>query len=200
MKLNVFSKALVLTLLTSNTHVLSADSGTAIKQPNYQVGDRLKSANTQPKTQYKETTWESLVPAEWNPDKIFQDSNMDMLSDSDPRAMELLKKLKDAWSNAPVEKKLNGAKIRIPGFVVPLEGTNKTFREFLLVPYFGACIHTPPPPANQIIYVTAVKPLKNSFVMDAVWVSGTLETTRTKNDMGDAGYKMTGEIITPYRK
>jgi hypothetical protein len=53
-----------------------------------------------------------------------------------------------------VNKKLDEQEVRIPGFVVPLEGDAKTVTAFLLVPYFGACIHVPPPPTNQVIYVS----------------------------------------------
>ena len=95
---------------------------------------------------------------------------------------------------------LNGSRIRIPGFIVPLENQRGQITEFLLVPYFGACIHTPPPPSNQIIHVLPVKPLKNEQTMDAVWVSGVLETTRSDTGMGSAGYRMKAETVAPYRK
>jgi hypothetical protein len=79
--------------------------------------------------------------------------------------------------DAPIVADLNGKQVKIPGFVVPLEGDGEAINEFLLVPYFGACIHVPPPPPNQIVYVkfsTAV-PIDNLY--DAVWVTGTLSTT-----------------------
>jgi uncharacterized protein len=53
-----------------------------------------------------------------------------------------------------VNKSLEGATVRLPGFIVPLEGVKDgSVSEFLLVPYFGSCIHVPPPPPNQIVYV-----------------------------------------------
>ena len=58
------------------------------------------------------------------------------------------------WDNASVLKTLDGQTVKIPGYVVPLEAIQDAMREFLLVPYFGACIHSPPPPANQIVHVT----------------------------------------------
>jgi uncharacterized protein len=66
------------------------------------------------------------------------------------------------------------------------------------VPYFGACIHTPPPPANQIIHVTAVKPYKSDQPIEAVWVSGPMETVRSETGLGAAGYRMRAEAIAPY--
>ena len=64
--------------------------------------------------------------------------------------------------------------MRIPGFVVPLEDSKDGLKEFLLVPYFGACIHSPPPPANQIIHVLPEHAGQGRASMDTVWVSGML--------------------------
>ena len=90
--------------------------------------------------------------------------------------------------------------MRIPGFVVPIERRGKLIHEFLLVPYFGACIHTPPPPANQIIHVFPAKPLSNLVAMDPVWVSGAIETWRSKTSMGSAGYRLNADLVVPYKK
>ena len=71
--------------------------------------------------------------------------------------------------------------MRLPGYVVPLEEVKGELKEFLLVPYFGACIHSPPPPANQIVHVTSRTPLKGWRTMDAVWVNGTLKAARSES-------------------
>ena len=73
--------------------------------------------------------------------------------------------------------KLMGKPIKIPGFAVPLEGDDgfEYVKEFLLVPTFGACIHVPPPPPNQVIYVILDKPVYFEKLMYAVWVSGIVE-------------------------
>ena len=74
-------------------------------------------------------------------------------------------------------RKLMGKPIKIPGFVVPLEGDDgfEYVKEFLLVPTFGACIHVPPPPPNQVIHVILDKPVYFEKLMYAVWVSGIVE-------------------------
>jgi hypothetical protein len=175
----------------------------------YRVGDKLpQSEAPDAKKKYQEIGWNALIPEGWNPMKAFSGIDLSSLSDADPRAMEALEKLRHAWDNAPVEHGWNGQKIRIPGFVVPLERKQNHVTEFLLVPYFGACIHTPPPPANQIIHVLPAKPVKDLKTMDAVWVVGVLETNRTEADrerdkrmgMGVAGYQMKAEMITPYKE
>ena len=61
------------------------------------------------------------------------------------------------WDNAPANPKLDNRRVSIAGFVVPLDGEREKTREFLLVPYFGACIHAPAPPANQVIHVVVSK-------------------------------------------
>jgi hypothetical protein len=123
---------------------------------------------------------------------------LENLKDSDPRAMEALEKMREAWSNAPVEPALNGERIRIPGFVIPLEKSGSKVKEFLLVPYFGACIHTPPPPPNQIIHVKAAKPVANMRTMDTMWVSGIMQVRSVDSEFGQAGYQLKAEQVAPY--
>ena len=74
-------------------------------------------------------------------------------------------------------RKLMGKRIKIPGFAVPLEGDDgfENVKEFLLVPTFGACIHVPPPPPNQVVHVILDKPVYFEKLMYAVWVSGIVE-------------------------
>lgn len=171
----------------------------AAVKSDYKVGDRLAQNKAAASNKFKEISWEELVPKNWDPAKQFKNLDLDKLDDSDPRAIEALERLRHAWNDAPVEPSLNGARIRIPGFVVPLDAQRGQLKEFLLVPYFGACIHTPPPPANQIIHVVATKPLKNVQIMDAVWVDGTLGTGRKDTEFGTSGYSMKLEAVTPYK-
>jgi hypothetical protein len=55
--------------------------------------------------------------------------------------------IREAAASA-VNAALVGSSIRMPGYVLPLEFKDRKVVEFLLVPTVGACIHTPPPPAN----------------------------------------------------
>tara|TARA_B100000945_G_scaffold282425_1_gene250804 strand:- start:1061 stop:1537 length:477 start_codon:yes stop_codon:yes gene_type:complete len=72
---------------------------------------------------------------------------------------------------------LVGQSIKIPGFAVPLEGDDgfEYIDEFLLVPYFGACIHVPPPPPNQVIHVILNEPVYFEVISFAIWITGILE-------------------------
>lgn len=175
----------------------------------YKVGDRLSApapgaAKNKPATSapasagYKEKTWDDLMPKNWDPMAPLKGLKLDNLKDGDPRAIEALEKIRAAWNNAPIEPALDGERIRIPGFVIPLERAGNNVSEFLLVPYFGACIHTPPPPSNQIIHVRISKPLANMRTMDTMWVSGVMHAGKIDTEMGQAGYQLKAEWVTPY--
>lgn len=152
-----------------------------------------KSAAGQPRT----IGWEELVPKDWDPMKELKGIDLSKLDDSDPRASELLMKLQEVSNNAPTNPALNGVDIRIPGFIVPLEEVKGEVTEFLLVPYFGACIHTPPPPANQILHVRPKQGAKFR-AMDTVWVTGRMQTVRNDSMMGVSGYEVTADSVTKY--
>jgi hypothetical protein len=142
--------------------------------------------------------WEALVPADWDPMKDLKGLNLSILSDADPRAMAALAQLRQAWDNAPINPAVVGQTVRLPGYLVPLEETKDGLKEFLLVPYFGACIHSPPPPANQIVHVLPRTPAKGLRSMDTVWVTGVLTGTRTDSYMGMSGYRIEATLVTPY--
>ncbi|WP_105052692.1 DUF3299 domain-containing protein [Psychrosphaera saromensis] len=81
--------------------------------------------------------------------------------------------------------------VKIPGFIVPLEfNEDETVTQFFLVPYFGACIHQPPPPPNQIIFVNYPKGLLLESLYNPFGISGVLSTSVIQNDMATAAYTM----------
>lgn len=107
-----------------------------------------------------------------------------------------------------VVPELNGASVKMPGYLLPLEYSGQAITEFLLVPWVGACIHTPPPPPNQIVHVKlgAGNPYKSKSMFEPVWVSGEMLTqNETKNlflkdGSGDInmGYKMIAKEVVKY--
>ena len=175
----------------------------AAKAPQYQVGDRLappKAGKVEPgdSSRYREVKWEELISPSWKPEEIVKSLNLDMMMDGDPRATAALERLRQAWDDAPANPALNGAAVKIAGFVVPLERDGDALREFLLVPYFGACIHVPPPPANQIVHVVMPKAIPNTATMEAVWVSGKLTLSKVRTHMGRSGYRLEAARVEPY--
>ena len=154
--------------------------------------------SAKPAGSYRNINWDELAPKDWDPMKEFRDMKGAPLSDNDPRANAMLQRMREAWDRAPANPALEGAAIRIPGYLVPLEDTKAGMKEFLLVPYFGACIHSPPPPANQIIHVLPKTPAAGLRSMDAVWVSGTVKLLRSDTSMGVSGYRMDAVQVEPY--
>jgi len=94
----------------------------------------------------------------------------------------------------------NAQLVRLSGFIVPIdyEGTGVT--TFILVPYVGACIHVPPPPANQLVFVTTRTPFQSSGLFEAVTVTGMFGTVSTSTQLAEIGYTLSAEDIRPYRK
>ena len=92
---------------------------------------------------------------------------------------------------------LNGKAVKIPGFMVPLEDNQRDVVEFLLVPSAQACIHVPPPPPNQMVYVKMKKGVE--VAMGPIWVYGTLNLVTKKSMYGDASFELIGDFVEPYR-
>jgi hypothetical protein len=107
-----------------------------------------------------------------------------------------------------VNPALNGKLVRIPGYMLPLEFSGKAVSEFLLVPWVGACIHTPPPPPNQIVHVKTGKPFEMAGIFSPVWVTGQLATGATKKSLFlvdgasdiDIGYSLQATEVEPYKQ
>jgi hypothetical protein len=96
-------------------------------------------------------------------------------------------------------KRLDGQRVRIPGFIVPLDDAQDEGAEFLLVPYYGACVHTPPPPANQMAYVTMTGNRSVKLALfDAVWMEGTLRIVNYDSPYGSVGFTIEGMSMRPY--
>ena len=149
----------------------------------------------------KETTWEERMPKDWDPMKelgLDKLGPIGLVQEGSVKERNLMKQMREVWDNAPTNPKLDGARVRLPGYVVPLEEVKGELKEFLLVPYFGACIHSPPPPANQIVHVSSPTPLKGWRTMDAVWVSGTLRAARNDSAMGVSGYSIGDPTVERY--
>lgn len=176
------------------THPLGGASANAEK-PVTPRANKKAATEAASKNKLKEILWDDLIPPNWNPLKEFQGMNMAMLNDGDPRATALLNRMREVWDQAPINEKMNGALVRIPGFVVPLEDSKEGMKEFLLVPYFGACIHSPPPPANQIIHVQVNQPVRGLRSMEAVWIQGPLQAFRHDSFMGVSGYRMQAQAV-----
>ncbi len=94
---------------------------------------------------------------------------------------------------------LDGLYVRLPGYAVPFDFTpDHTHRTFLLAPYMGACIHSPPPPPNQIILIDADPGVNLDDIWIAYWVEGTLKAETQETDLAAAAYTLTLTRIEPF--
>jgi hypothetical protein len=153
--------------------------------------------------------WDNLTPLNWNPTQVLDDmTDQQYNALSDDELLRLEETIQALFDDAPVNDKLDGKRVKIPGFVLPLEFNNTMLTEFLLVPYFGACTHTPPPPANQIIYGKLKAETALNDIYQPVWITGTLQTSRSNSLLKESGvesglevqsaYSMSVESIEPY--
>ena len=144
----------------------------------------------------KELTWSEMIP----PDAPPEAPDMTPLHDlSQIGDMETAPAARQNLPNAPVVAALDGQLIRLPGYIVPLEvSEDGRTTDFLLVPYFGACIHVPPPPSNQIVHVTSKEGVKLDELYQPYWIVGAMQVKASTSELADAGYQMDAQKIMVY--
>jgi len=166
----------------------------------FRVGDTLPPVKSRkPSAGYEDITWDALLPEGWSVEKVMDDLKLNELGDNDPKAREALTKIREMWDKAPANPKLNNKRVSVAGFVVPLDGEREKTRDFLLVPYFGACIHAPAPPANQVIHVVVSKTASAVKLTPAAVVYGTIRVVRSDTKLAVTSYEMTIDKAEPYK-
>ena len=162
------------------------------------------------KSAFTTVEWADLIPPEvleilLNPPSYIAEIEDGSAEDQIASQMKntLAEEEEDAYRRAlastDVNPSMDGQKIRIPGFVVPLEfDEGQTISQFFLVPYFGACLHMPPPPPNQIILVDAPEGVQMSALYEPFWLEGEVSTMITENDMAKSAYAMQLHKLSPY--
>jgi len=93
----------------------------------------------------------------------------------------------------------NGQTVRLPGFMVPIDYSGTGVTAFILVPYVGACVHVPPPPANQLVFVTTEEPYESSGLFEPVNVIGRFGTASMSTQLADIAYALSADRIDPYQ-
>lgn len=147
----------------------------------------------------RELTWSELIPADAPPPAATQAAPMHDLSQLGNALSESGPATRQQSPAEPVVKSLDGKQVKLPGYIVPLDaGDDGRVTEFLLVPYFGACIHVPPPPSNQIVHITTELGVKLDTLYQPFWVEGPLKVEQSTSELADAGYQMSAEKIYPY--
>lgn len=155
---------------------------------------------------YDDTTKSRDMTAEETEEYLL---NKKALQDAGFDADELLAKREEALEIerirlTTVNTDLNLDDVTIPGFVVPLEMDGMLTTQFLLVPIAGACIHTPPPPANQTIIVDIDSGFALQDLYKVVMVSGDIEAYEQDlpisfidgTEVVSTGYTMSAQKVT----
>lgn len=152
---------------------------------------------------FEEVEWEDLIPPGFSSEQILARYE-DRLTAAEPGSAELddlYEEMNAEYEDASVNPQLNSVEIQLAGFVAPLTYDGDAITEFLLVPYFGACIHVPPPPVNQTVIVTLDE--GDSLTLEeswgAVWVAGEMAVTSTDTDLATAGYSISGAQFGVYQ-
>jgi hypothetical protein len=202
---------LLVVLITCSKKAVSSDKDIlATVTSNHDVGKAYKknTANAQPIV-YTQVEWVDLIPdddllALENPPAYLDDIEDGSIDDSLQSQLKTNlftaeDRYQQALNSKQIRPEFNGRNIRIPGFIVPLEfDDQQTITAFFLVPFFGACMHLPPPPPNQIIYAEFEAGIKLDTLYDPFWVEGTLATSLIENDMATAAYSINVMLIEPY--
>lgn len=154
----------------------------------------LSGSVVAPKTAFaatpREIMWDDLIPPGLPYSEIIGEGELD-------EANDLWNPIYDA-NGVKLNEDLDGAYIKMPGFIIPFDVSAEGVKEFMLVPYMGACIHTPPPPANQLVMVNAAEPWPGDQLWDAVWVTGVMRTQLQSTNLGQTGYSLTADEMEIY--
>ena len=148
-------------------------------------------------------TWDDLIPSDFvqpkNPFDSMSKEEIDRLMDGSPESAAEIDRLREAYNYSPVVESLDGRRVKLGAYITPLEfdGQSK-LSEFLLVPYVGACMHVPPPPANQVVHANSEDPVKRRSMYEAVWAIGTLRTETVESELAESGYRLEVEEVLPY--
>jgi hypothetical protein len=196
-------------LLATNVASNDIESDNSKKEAVEQQVPVKEAVAKTPSPKFKTIDWDNLMPEEdlnalLNPPSYIDDLEDSSLEDltNEKLQIDLTAELDDRYQQALVStkiiKEMDGRAVQIPGFVVPVEFDEETITEFFLVPYFGACIHSPPPPPNQIIYVHAPDGLTLNTLYDPFWISGIISTTLVENYMATSAYSMKMKSYKPY--
>lgn len=142
----------------------------------------------------REIDWDELIPP---------DARSKFLAGPPPAAHDYLGEGGMAAQQVmdfSVNKALDGHAVKIPGFIVPLDvGKDGLVSEFFLVPYFGACIHVPPPPPNQIVYVRMTKGIALDSIYEAYWISGRMKVSNKTTRLGASAYQLDASKVEVYQ-
>ncbi|MEX0284157.1 MAG: DUF3299 domain-containing protein [Paracoccaceae bacterium] len=101
-------------------------------------------------------------------------------------------------TTAQLTREYDGKMVRLPGYMVPLDYDGTGVTTFILVPYVGACIHVPPPPPNQLVFVETETPYEARGLFEPIYVTGTFGAAATATQLAEIGYSIQATLVEPY--
>ncbi|MEM1313201.1 MAG: DUF3299 domain-containing protein [Pseudomonadota bacterium] len=152
------------------------------------LAPRLAAAREEP----IELTWRDLVPEEHRGVMM--------------EALQMMGIVQHGMLNSPwnqeaavaLTTEYDGKLVKMPGYIIPLDFESTGVTELLLVPYVGACIHVPPPPPNQLVFVRAAEPYQVAGLFEPVWVTGDFNASAAETELAEVGYIISEAGIEPY--
>jgi len=203
-----------------NTNIIAkeiAPQTSAVNKLSNEVKQLEKLEKSLPELMFMSAQWTDLMPKDdldallSPPDyinEITEDSIEDQLNNTDFTDKETNAAINSdskenayhqALASTRIIPAINNVAIRLPAYIVPLEfDDSQRVTQFFLVPFFGACIHLPPPPPNQTIFVNYPKGFMLESLYDPYWVSGVIKTSLVENDMAIAAYSMEVHALALY--
>ncbi|MDQ0008298.1 hypothetical protein J2T07_000457 [Luteibacter jiangsuensis] len=137
---------------------------------------------------YADLDWSHMVPPE----------DIKTLENAPPVLHVGNQRMKQVGTLHTVEA-LDNQKVKLSGYVVPLESDDDgKMLEFFFVPFYGACIHVPPPPPNMLIHVKLAHGIDTPSLYDPLTLKGVLHTEVTQNAMAASAYGMGDAVLEPY--
>ncbi|OUS25070.1 hypothetical protein A9Q99_22755 [Gammaproteobacteria bacterium 45_16_T64] len=142
--------------------------------------------------------WEDLIPEGASPEALIEKYKIHSYELDDPQREWVLEAMTREWDLAPVNEELDGTIITLTGYIVPLEMDASKVSEFLLVPFLGACVHVPAPPANQLVYVIMNNPIDMPNGYEVFSVTGLMKTESTTSELAESGYQLAGTALEEF--
>ena len=193
---------------TDNSATEAAEIIKAAAEEGLEIGTDIKDlvpstgAKAGSESSFQTLAWADLVAMGYDAQTIMSryQSRIQVTLAGSEEEMELYRQMDEEFNQSPPNAELAGKTIRIPGFVSPLEQNDGMVGDFLLVPYFGSCIHSPPPPVNQTILVEPEKggSISMSKIRRPVWVTGVMKVETTSTDLAEAAYRIDNARIEEY--
>ena len=166
------------------------------------IKDLMKPPTSTSASAVRTLAWNDLVAEGYDAQSIMAkyQSKIQVIQEGSEEERALYKLMDAEFNSAPPNLDLAGTTVKIPGFVSPLEQNEGMVGDFLLVPYFGSCIHSPPPPVNQTVFVNPKEgsSISMSKIRRPVWVVGEIKVERSSTDLAEAAYRIENARLEEY--